>query len=114
MSKGKTGYKGPRVSQKIVAMSEADRQSWLANLKVSPDERKAIAARLEKAVKKGIKPRKINVESIKAALKSQPIAVLAEIQKTIEPLIKSGRQAEIDRIRKEMEDQKAALAALEA
>ena len=115
MSKGKkVGYKGPRVSQKIVALDEAGRKAWLASLKVSPDELKAITARLEKAVAKGSKPRKINIENIKASLVGQPIAVLAEIQKSIEPLIKAGRQSEIERIRKEMADQTAALAALEA
>jgi len=113
MSK-KGGYKGPRVTAKVIAMSESDRKAWLDSLKITPEERKTIAARLEKAVKKGIKPRKVNVESLKAALVGQPIDVLAEIQSVIAPLIEAGKADEIKRIREEIEAGKQKLATLEA
>jgi hypothetical protein len=52
----------PRITDKVVAMDEAGRQAWLA--KVPAEHRKDVEARLVKAVAAGLKPRKVNFETI--------------------------------------------------
>jgi hypothetical protein len=112
----KIGYKGPRVSAKIVQMDEAGRKEWLAGLTVTDAERKAIADRLEKAVKEGVKPRKMDLEGFKASLASQPIEALVEIQVTIAPLIENGKVAAAAKIKEQIAklEEQARLMGIEA
>lgn len=98
----KVGYKGPRVSVKIVQMDEAGRQAWLAGLNVTDVERKAIADRLEKAVKAGVKGSKFDMEGVKAALSKQPVEALVEVLAFIKPLIEVGKVATAAKIKEQM------------
>lgn len=98
----RVGYKGPRVSAKIIQMDEAGQKAWLDGLTVSDTERKAIAERLAKAVKKGLKPRKFDLDSLKSVLASQPVEVLVDIQAAIKPLIDAGRADAAAKIKAQM------------
>jgi len=98
----RTGYKGPRVSAKIIQLDEAGRQAWLDGLAVSDTERKAIADRLAKAVKKGLTPRKFDLDALKSTLATLPVDVLIDIQAAMKPLIDAGRTAYAAKIKEQM------------
>jgi len=79
-------------------MDEAGRQAWLAGLNVTDVERKAIADRLEKAVKAGVKDSKFDMEGVKAALSKQPVEALVEVLAFIEV----GKVATAAKIKEQM------------
>ena len=98
----RVGYKGPRVSAKIIQLDEAGQKAWLDGLTVSDTERKAIAERLAKAVKKGLKPRKFDLDALKSTLATLPVDVLIDIQAAMKPLIDAGRTAYAAKIKEQM------------
>ena len=67
-------------------------------------------------MKEGVKPRKLDLEGLKASLASQPIEALVEIQATIAPLIENGKVAAAAKIKEQIAklEEQARLIGIEA
>jgi hypothetical protein len=111
MSKSKKSTAGiPRVTAKVIAMSEADRKAWLE--KVPAAHREDVAARLEKAVAAGHKPtkgqgRKVDFQKAFAHLTAVDLIALR-------PVLEKAIEQKRDEAIAEIAAQEAELAARKA
>ena len=113
-SNSKKGGKGiPRVTAKIVAMSDADRKQWVASLQVSTEVKKEIEERLAKALTTGPKARKINLNTLEAAMSTADIATNAKIKAFAEKYMKDGKETAIAELKKKIAADQEALKAIQ-
>jgi hypothetical protein len=106
----------PRVTDKVIAMSDADRAKWFAEkcAKLNEAQKNEIQARLTKAMSDGRKPRKVNFATL---FDGRPVAELIAAKEALTAAMANAEKAEVEnlnRIIAKAEAQKKALEAAKA
>ncbi len=106
----------PRVTDKVLAMNEADRAKWLdeACKALTAEQKKEVAERLATALKDGREPKKVNFSTL---FKGRTLAELTDAQTALTAALADAAVAEeesLNRIIAKAEAQKAAIVAAKA